>query len=365
MVSAPCSVLVPQILSLAYPCESLLLFAVAKLQAYMLEEKTRYAEPDHLPKLIAYEQVVAASVQVAEWSLDTASLVQVSQTAENNVLVARTDLTNASRIIKDLKLSVAGPSWSKAKNEVAQETSPAPAAAAAAAAQRSEEFAKLQVFIDGKKDRPASSTASPAPPSSNKALETWTWELSFGFAPACEERLPAMDLLDTEEEEEDEGSAMNKTIPSVECWAKESARATRRQLEVVKSQEWEEVAPAQNVLSRPAIRQLMEPFQTLADACSRALAASAQGGAPGIRPAESSLTSLQLLGAADLSPAAQEANIAQFKRWDKETATVSTAAGFVLLGLLKAQALALRDLPQVSIPPAPAPPKPPSTLRNS
>ena len=39
---------------------------MAKLQAYMLEEKTRDAEPDHLAKLIAYEQVVAASVQVAK-----------------------------------------------------------------------------------------------------------------------------------------------------------------------------------------------------------------------------------------------------------------------------------------------------------
>lgn len=158
---------------------------------------------------------------------------------------------------------------------------------------------------------------------------------------------------------------MTKMIHSVEKWAKASARATRSQLEVVKGNSWEEAAPAQNILSRPALRQLLEPFQTLADACSRALAASAQGGAPGVRPAESSLMSLQLLGSADLSPAAQEANFAQFKRWDKETATVSSAAGFVLLGLLKAQALALRDLPQILIPTSPAPPPPPSTLRNS
>ena len=317
----------------------------------MLDEKAKYAEPEHLPKLIAYEEVVAASVQVAEWSLDTASLVQVSQTAENNVLVARTDLTNASRAIKELKLSVAGPTWSKAKNEAREEES-RPATAA------QPDLAKLQVFISGKRDRPASSTA-PAPPTQPKDVETWTWELSFGFAPPCEQKLPAMDLLDQEEEEGEgeEGSVMTRSIASVEQWAKESSHATRSQLEFV-NRGWGPAAPAQNVLVRDSVRQLMEPFQTLADACSRSLAASAQGVAPGARPGEQSLMTPQLLGGADLSPAVQEANLAQYKRWDKESATASSASSFVLLGLLKAQAMALRDLPAIQLPPAP-----PSTQR--
>lgn len=323
--------------------------------------------PQQLLNLRSYEQVVAATVRVMDRMLDSASLVTLGSDLERDMLEARSNLGKAGTIVARIVESPAWPAELLASQEAAAAAKKGERVAAAADGAAAALPVKLQVLFD--KARAAGIGASQAGASvqylGEEAEGQAAWQLLVGFAPPPEERLPVAEHLEDrarELAEAYEDGRHPRLVPkpwtAAAAWAQAAEWQLRPQLQVVagggETALRQRLAPAQRVLARPAMQRRLAPFQALLQTCNAARAAAAAA-APS-RPDDQLLTSHALLGAPDVSRQAAQANLAQFKRWDHDVLNMRSASDMVLYGLVKAQAQALSQLPELQLPELPTPP---------
>ena len=340
---------------------------IPKMAAYQLEralmrdDSTGEVEVDSrysADELRAYEQLVTASVRIAELALNAATLITVSTSAEGYLSAAKADLQTARQALADLPDAA----FSNGRGPRSG-TGGTPAGGPPQSSGTGSFMATLQVLLS----KPHSSAASAA----TGGAETASYNLVVGFAPPSAEPLPISEYLEDQQAQRDAGGSPSISavaLARAASWAELSCLMLQDQLDVVQGSlvegrygaaVVERLLPAQQVLDRPAMRRLLQPFVTLVDACNRSAAATAVAAAS--RPDDDGL--LQL-GAPDDAgaQAAAAANLSQFKRWGHEVANMQSCVRTVLFGLCKAQALAAAELPAIVIAPQPVPPPQPKGI---